>query len=85
MSGSTDERGASPAGGLRRRLFWLAVCAAVGLLAGAVGSAWSDNEWWWLAIPAALAVGWLYFSDPTACVAPRTLPERTGTSGDSDA
>lgn len=54
---------------LRRRLFWLLVSTAAGLGIGLIGHAMSDDPLWFLALPAALAAGWLYFADPEACLA----------------
>lgn len=53
-----------------RRLAWLLACVLAGLAAGAMGDwLWPDPAWY-LALPGFLALGWLYFADPSTCVAP---------------
>jgi hypothetical protein len=49
------------------RLAWLLACVFSGWLIGAVGSALSGSTAWYLAIPAAIAIGWLFLADPTEC------------------
>ena len=53
-----------------RRLLLLLVCIAVGVAVGAWGSTWSGSVAWYLAIPVALGIGWLFVADPTQCVPP---------------
>jgi uncharacterized membrane protein YoaK (UPF0700 family) len=53
-----------------RRLVLLLACLAAGAAVGAWGSAWSGSAAWWLAIPVALGIGWLFVADPTQCVPP---------------
>jgi len=50
-----------------RRLVWLLVCAALGLGAGFAGLLLTGNQAWFLAMPAALVIGWFVFADPTKC------------------
>ncbi len=57
-----------------RRLAWLAACVAAGLWICLAGSHWSGSEWWWLAVPVAVATGWLVLADPTACMPRRDDP-----------
>jgi hypothetical protein len=35
-----------------------------------IGNAFFESEAWFLAIPAAVAVGWLFVADPTQCEPP---------------
>ena len=53
-----------------RRLAWLAGCAAAGGLAGFVGSTTTGSDFWYLAIPLIIAIGWLFVADPYACQPP---------------
>lgn len=57
----------SPSSSFLKRLAWLLACMGVGTLVGFVGSAVSGNTVWYLAVPAAVAAGWLFFADPTQC------------------
>jgi len=50
-----------------RRLVWLMACVLAGALVGYLGNAWSGDTAWYLAIPAAVAVGWLFVADPSRC------------------
>lgn len=50
-----------------RRLAWLLACVFAGWLVGATGSTLSGSTAWYLAIPAAVAIGWLFLADPTEC------------------
>lgn len=56
--------------GFGRRLGWLLACAALGAAVALAGFFFSGSQWWSLAIPAALAGGWLFFGDPTQCDRP---------------
>lgn len=64
----------TPAGGPRpstgKRVLLLLSLTAVGWLVGAAGSAASGSAFWYCAIPAAVAVGWLFVADPSRCEAP---------------
>ena len=57
----------APRAGMRRLLLLLA-CIALGAAIGWVGFAITDAAAWFLAIPAAIAAGWLVVADPTRCV-----------------
>lgn len=58
----------SPAfGGFYRRLAWLLACIGGGVIVGAVGSALTGDESWYLAIPAVVALGWLFIANPSKC------------------
>jgi hypothetical protein len=54
---------------LRRRLFWLLVCAALGLGIALLGKHFTSDPRWFLALPAVLAAGWLFFANPDECMA----------------
>jgi len=59
--------GPRPPPGTRRRLLLLLALAAAGWLVGAIGSALTSNASWYGAIPAAIALGWLFVADPSRC------------------
>ncbi len=65
-------RRAAPQGAALRASALLAVLAA-GALLGAAGLRLTGEQHWLLAIPVALAAGWLFVADPLAC-----RPDRTG-------
>jgi hypothetical protein len=50
-----------------KRLAWLLACICIGLLIGITGSAVTGNEIWYAAVPAIVAIGWLFFADPSQC------------------
>lgn len=52
---------------LKRRLFWLLFCSALGLGIALLGNHLTSDPKWFLALPAALAVGWLFFANPEQC------------------
>ncbi|HZW25235.1 MAG TPA: hypothetical protein VFF26_07115 [Gallionella sp.] len=56
---------------VRRRLAWLLACIGTGVIVGWVGSSLTGSDNWYLAIPVAVAVGWLFFADPSRCEPPR--------------
>jgi len=58
----------------RRRLALLVALAVVGWVVGAAGSAASGNDYWYCAIPAAVALGWFFVADPTQCEPGRGAP-----------
>lgn len=51
-----------------RRALLLLICLAVGGVVGAGGAWLTGNPWWYLAIPAAIAAGWLFVANPENCV-----------------
>ena len=70
MQVSGPPRATSPS--LVRRLAWLLACVLAGLLIASIGNWLSANTYWYLAIPAVVAVGWLFLANPTQCArAPR--------------
>ena len=69
---------------LRNRLAWFFVCLSAGAAAGMAGAWFTGNPYWYLAIPAALALGWLWVANPDECTPPTT--RRAGRApGDEDA
>lgn len=59
-----------PTASLGKRLVWLAVCVAAGAGIGAAGHWLSGDTAWYLALPAAVAVGWWFLADPSRCTPP---------------
>jgi len=53
------------------RLVLLLACLAVGGAVGFTGWALSGSQWWYLAIPAAIAAGWLKLANPVRCLPPQ--------------
>lgn len=54
----------------RNRALLLLACVSLGSVVGALGLWMGGTGVWFLAVPAAVAVGWLVVADPTACEAP---------------
>ena len=52
---------------LGTRLAVLLACFFAGLAIALVGESLTGHQEWYLAIPAILAVGWLFLADPTKC------------------
>jgi len=48
-------------------MVWLLLCVGVGSLVGVVGSSLTPSDGWYLAIPLAVAVGWIFVANPLAC------------------
>jgi hypothetical protein len=69
QEGEDNFKTAAGRASFRRRLFWLLACAALGLAVGFIGHSLSSNPQWFLALPAALAAGWLFFANPDECLA----------------
>jgi hypothetical protein len=59
-----------------KRLLLLAACIGGGLGAGLAGYALTGEQAWFLAVPAAMAAGWMFVGDPTRCTPPRRRPGR---------
>jgi hypothetical protein len=53
-----------------RRVRLLLLLACAGMVAGAAGHLLTGAQAWYLALPAALAAGWLFVADPTHCTPP---------------
>lgn len=71
-----------------RRLALLLACSALGAGIGAVGQWLTGDGRWYLALPAVIALGWLFVADPTRCQPPpggalatRRTPPRRRTRG----
>ena len=50
-----------------KRLFWLLACVSVGLAVALIGVFFTGSPVWYVAVPAAIAVGWLFLANPTEC------------------
>ena len=59
----------------RRRATMLAVSFAVGIGIGATGSYLTGSDQWWLAVPAAIAIPWLWLANPEHCLRRPGQPE----------
>jgi hypothetical protein len=57
-----------------RRLLLLVACVLGGLAAGFAGHALTGDQAWFLAVPGAVALGWLFVGDPTRCGRPGCPP-----------
>lgn len=55
---------------LRRRIVLLLACIAAGSLVGLLGQAATGQAAWFLAVPVAVALGWLAVADPRQCQPP---------------
>lgn len=53
-----------------KRLALLLVCCLAGLAIGVAGASFTGSSVWYVALPAAVAVGWLFVADPTRCEPP---------------
>ena len=67
---------------LKTRLAWFLACLSAGAAAGMAGAWLTGNPYWFLAIPAALAVGWLFVANPDECTPPST--HRAGREPDDE-
>ncbi len=54
---------------LAARLALLLSCLAMGAVIGAGGWLLTGSGHWFLALPAVIAIGWLFVADPTRCEA----------------
>lgn len=59
---------------VRRRALLLAALAAAGFAVGLLGYGATASGWWLLAVPIAVAAGWLFVADPTRCDGPACPP-----------
>jgi hypothetical protein len=50
-----------------KRLAWLLACVVIGLAIALVGNSIFASSVWYVAIPAVVAVGWLFFADLSQC------------------
>ena len=60
----------------KRRLAVLGACLIGGVGVGAFGWWLGGAQAWWLAVPAAMALGWWFVADPTQCERPVQRPGR---------
>ena len=51
-----------------RRVLLLGLCVAVGGLVALVGMQVTGSDWWYVAVPGVVAVGWLFVAKPDECV-----------------
>ena len=54
-----------------KRALLLLACIAIGLAAGAAGYFATGSQWWFLALPGAMALAWLFVANPEQCMAGR--------------
>lgn len=54
-----------------RRVGLLIALALVGMLCGYLGATLTGNDAWYVCVPVAIALGWLFVADPAQCVASR--------------
>ena len=50
-----------------RRALLLLACLLAGTLLGFLGQMFTGSPWWFVAIPALIAVAWLAVADPERC------------------
>lgn len=67
-----------------KRLAWLLACVFAGLIIAIIGDSLSGSSVWYVAIPAVIAVGWLFLANPTECEPP-PHKQAKGTSGNETA
>lgn len=60
------------------RVWALLAVLSVGALLGASGAWLTGSQYWFLAIPASLATGWLFLANPLAC---QPAPQGSGSAG----
>lgn len=51
-----------------RRVALFVICLVLGAAVGVVGFMVSGSQWWYVAIPGALAAGWLTVANPEHCM-----------------
>ena len=73
---SSEEIHSAPISTLKR-LACLLVCVGVGALVGILGSTFTGSTYWYIAIPAAVAVGWMFLANPSACEPSARIRGRT--------
>ena len=49
------------------RLALLDICLLAGVAVGVVGSYATGSQWWYLAVPAVVAMAWLFVANPEQC------------------
>ena len=63
-----------------RRLVLLLVCLALGITIGYIGHSITAQSAWFLAVPACIALGWLFVAHPDECIAPQCPPRHDDAS-----
>lgn len=53
-----------------KRLLLLVACVVGGLATAIAGVAFTGHDEWFLAVPAAVALGWIFVGDPSRCHSP---------------
>jgi len=66
---------------LGERIALLAGCSAAGASVGFFGSSLSGNDYWYLALPLLVVVGWILVANPGECEPPKP-PSANVRSGD---
>jgi hypothetical protein len=66
----TDPTGppSAPCRGGRQRLYLFVACLTTGIGVAVAGSAISGSDWWYLAIPVAIAIPWMFLANPEQCL-----------------
>ena len=57
-----------------RRFILLGVCLVAGSATGVLGAFVTDSEWWYVSVPIALALGWLWVGTPEQCTRAERKP-----------
>ena len=52
-----------------KRALLLLACIAIGLAVGVAGYMATGSQWWFLALPAVMALAWLFVANPEQCMA----------------
>lgn len=61
-----------------KRLAWLLACVFAGVVIAIIGNSLWGSSVWYVAIPAVVAIGWLFLANPTECEPPsHKLAKRT--------
>jgi hypothetical protein len=60
----------TPHRSIHKRLAGLLLCLGIGVLVGAAGTALTGSTYWYIAIPVAVALGWLVVANPSECEPP---------------
>ena len=64
-----------------KRLLLLVTCVGAGLAEGIAGAALTGKDEWFLAVPAAVALGWIFVGDPSRCQSPACERQRERQDG----
>jgi len=57
-----------------RRFILLVACLVAGSATGVLGVLATGNEWWYVTVPIALALGWLWVGTPEQCAGTERKP-----------